>query len=158
MYTRDRSDIQSIQIKVEVDAQPPTGSDFETKLLGFPTPYSIATQSLPSLFAGKLHALLCREYIKGRDWFDFTWYVTRQVSINYVFLKHALLQQGPWANQLSLDIDRQWLTNELKKKVNSINWDQAKQDVESFLKPRDRESVKLWNFSFFEHFIEKIVN
>lgn len=156
LYARDRSDAQTVQIKLEIDTNPPEGSDFDTKLIEFPTPYSIITQSMPSLFAGKLHALLCREYVKGRDWYDFIWYVTKNTPINYFFLKQALFQQGPWANLQNMEIDRQWVSTELKKKVYNINWEQAARDVEIFLKPRELESLKLWNPTFFEHFINKL--
>jgi predicted nucleotidyltransferase component of viral defense system len=155
-YVRDRSDAQSILIKLEVDTNPPLGSDFETKLVDFPAPFSVVVQSLPSLFAGKLHALLCREYVKGRDWYDFTWYITRNTAINYSLLQQALLQQGPWAGK-PISIDRSWVCHELKNKVRSIEWKTASKDVEIFLKPRELQSLALWSVSFFEHFIEKIV-
>ncbi len=156
MYTREQSDAQTIQIKVEIDTNPPLGSDFDSKLIEFPTPYSIQAQSLPSLFAGKLHALLCRKYVKGRDWYDFIWYITKNTPINYTFLKQALLQQGPWTHEQNMIVDRQWICEELTKKVNSIDWEQARRDVEVFLKPRELESLKLWSPYFFAHFIEKI--
>lgn len=112
-------------------------------------------QTPQSLFAGKLHALLCREYVKGRDWYDFIWYITRNTSINYDFLKQALYQLGPWAGQ-NISIDRVWLCGELLNKVKKINWTQAAKDVEIFLKPRELQSLSLWDSQFFEHFISKI--
>ena len=156
LYARDRSDMQVAEIKLEIDTNPPQGSFFETKLLAFPTPYSVVTQSLPSLFAGKLHALLCRPYVKGRDWFDFIWYLSHRTSVNYTFLKEALVQQGPWKGSSHITIDRQWLCEQLQEKVQNIQWDLSRRDVEVFLKPRELESVKLWNATFFEHFIKQI--
>ena len=155
-YKRDPSDVQAIQIKLEVDTNPPEGSDFETNLVEFPVPFSIVTQSMPSLFAGKLHALLCREYVKGRDWYDFIWYVTRKTSINYSFLQNALFQTGPWAGE-QLSIDQYWVCQELRKKVRLIDWKVAIKDVEVFIKPREFQSLSLWSPSFFERFIEKII-
>lgn len=154
-YARDRSDAQAIQIKLEVDTNPPLGSDFETKLVDFPTPFSIIAQTMPSLFAGKIHALLCREYVKGRDWYDFTWYVTRNSSVNYAVLQQALFQLGPWQG-LQIPIDRQWVRDALLKKVNEIDWQAAAKDVEIFLRPRELQSLGLWNAGFFAHFIEKL--
>ena len=90
---------KKLTIKFEIDTNPPTGSDEETKFLDFPLDYSILTQDLPSNFAGKCHALLCRPYVKGRDWFDFTWYVARNTSLNFKFLASALQQHGPWEGQ-----------------------------------------------------------
>lgn len=154
-FARDRSDVQAIQIKLEVDTNPPLGSNFETKLVDFPAPSSVIAQTMPSLFAGKLHPLLCRGYVKGRDWYDFTWYVTRNTAINYLFLQQALFQLGPWES-LQIPIDRKWVCDELQKKVHEIDWQAAAKDVEIFLKPRELQSVALWSPTFFEHFIKKI--
>jgi len=63
--------LRKLRIKLEVDTNPPAGAAFETKYLDFPFPSAVCVFALPSLFAGKLHALLCREYLKGRDWYDF---------------------------------------------------------------------------------------
>jgi predicted nucleotidyltransferase component of viral defense system len=154
-YARNRSDVQVIQIKLEVDTNPPMGSDFETKLVDFPTPFSITTQKEPSLFAGKLHALLCREYVKGRDWFDFVWYVARKTPFNPKFLLQALFQQGPWARK-NIKISLEWVKEQLQKKVRSIDWRSASKDVEILLKPRELQSLSYWNAGFFEHYIERL--
>jgi hypothetical protein len=77
-----RTNRPKLQIKLEIDTNPPAGSEYELRYLGFPLPYSVKTQDLPSLFASKSHALLCRKYVKGRDWYDFVWYVSRKVSNN----------------------------------------------------------------------------
>ena len=154
-YSRDQGDTQAILIKLEVDTDPPLGSVFEPKLVEFPTPFSLVAQDLPSLFAGKIHALLCRKYVKGRDLFDFIWYVTRRVEINYTFLQEALFQQGPWKTRRET-VNSSWVRKRLKERLVSINWQAVKRDVEIFLKPRDLASLDLWEFSFFEQFITKL--
>lgn len=152
-YERTRSDIQSINIKLEIDTHPPLGSQFESKLVTFPTPFSITVQDIPSLFAGKIHALLCRTYVKGRDWYDFIWYVTRKSFINNELLKNALFQQGPWSNQ-DINICEAWVIKELMNKIDTIDWEIAKKDVYSFVKSSERQSIKLWNKEFFLHFTQ----
>lgn len=152
IYERTRSDVQMINIKLEIDTSPPKNSTFETQIVSFPEPFSIVTQDLPSLFAGKLHALLCREYVKGRDWFDFIWYVSRKTSINLENLQEALFQQGPWKGQ-KLKIDRQWVQDELKKKIYMIDWEVAKKDVRPFLRDNQLRSLELWNKDFFTKFL-----
>lgn len=153
-YERNRADTQSITIKLEIDTHPPQASEFENKLLDFPAPFAVISQSLPSLFAGKLHALLCREYVKGRDWFDFTWYISRGVGVNYSFLENALKQLGPWQNQ-ALEVDKKWLVHHLKEKIAILDWEAAKNDVRNFLKPREQASINLWDQNFFLHFVDK---
>lgn len=62
---------KKLMIKLEIDINPPDESVCETKYLDFPMDYSICAQNLSDNFAGKCHALLCRQYLKARDWFDF---------------------------------------------------------------------------------------
>jgi hypothetical protein len=69
-----------LKIKLEIGTQPPEGSDFEYRYLDCPLDFELCTQTLSSNFSLKIHALLCRSYIKGRDWFDFGWYVTQDVT------------------------------------------------------------------------------
>lgn len=157
IYERSRFDVQVVNIKLEVDTNPPSGSKFETKVVKFPEPFSIVVQDLPSLFAGKIHALLCREYIKGRDWYDFIWYASKNRGINLANLKNALIQQGPWKDR-KLEIDNKWVSEKLREKVNTIDWEVAKNDVQPFLRPRQLQTLKLWDKNFFLEFINSLEN
>ena len=140
--------LKRVRIKFEVDSNPPQGSRAEIKYLDFPIPFSIAAQDLPSLFAGKSHALLCREYVKGRDWFDFVWYVGHRVKLNYDFLSSAVVQQGPWAGQ-GVDVTKEWYLDKMSQKISSINWDDARQDVKRFLTMSDLKSIEFWGKDYF---------
>jgi len=144
-----------LRIKLEIDTNPPEGSHFEVKYLDFPLPYSVRAQDLPSLFAGKCHALLCRDYVKGRDWYDFIWYVSRQVTVNFNLLENAIAQAGPWKNK-GTKITPTWLTEELNNKIQTIDWEEAQKDVARFLKPRETASLALWSQEFFLTRVEKL--
>ncbi len=146
---------RKMQIKLEVDVRPPAGSSYETKYLDFPLNYDLVTQDLESLFASKCHALLCREYVKGRDWYDFSWYVARQVIPNYKFLSSALNQVGPWQGK-GFDVTKNWLATSLNEKISSISWDDAKADVERFLGDRARLSLRVWSSAFFKDRLKKL--
>jgi predicted nucleotidyltransferase component of viral defense system len=146
---------QKLQIKLEIDTNPPAGSNYELKYLDFPLPYSIKSQDLSSLFASKSHALLCRNYTKGRDWYDFIWYVSRQTPINFLLLNNALKQAGPWQNQ-NISVTSKWFIQELKTKINNIDWENAKKDVARFLKPRELSTLDLWSKEFFLSRIDKL--
>lgn len=156
-YKRNISDIQKVQIKLEIDINPPNGSEFETKFLDFPYPYSITLQELKSLFAGKCHALLCRTYTKGRDWFDFIWYVSRKTAINYNFLENALHQTGPWEGK-NISINRQWIIENFENKIINTDWESAQKDVARFLKVEEFEGLKIWNQNFFLAMLGKLEN
>ncbi len=154
-YDRLPSDEQKITIKLEIDTQPPEGSNFENAFLTYPYPFSILIQDFPSLFASKCHALLCRKYEKGRDWFDFLWYLSKQTPINYLLLKNALYQAGPYKEK-EIPYSKQWLYEEFEKKITTLDWKSAKRDVENFLRPEERKFVENWSGEFFQKQIEKI--
>ena len=111
-------------IKLEIDCNPPAGSGFDYSYLDFPVDFEVCHQDLSSNFALKTHALLCRPYLKGRDWYDFNWYIAQGVAPNMGLLKNALLQLGPWKEQ-DLNVDREWLVDALRGKIASINWQDA---------------------------------
>ena len=154
-YPKNHSGVQKVLIKLEIDTNPPPGSLFESKAVRFPTPFSIMAQDLTSLFAGKLLALLCRNYSKGRDWFDFIWYITNKVGINYTLLREGLLQQGPWKGQPQ-EVDASWVKRQLRKRLEGLDWSAVKGDVRRFLRDREATSLDLWSESFFEEFIAEI--
>ena len=143
----DRS-MRKIRIKLEIDTNPPEASNYEIKYLDFPFVSSVTVQDLPSLFAGKIHALLCREYTKGRDWYDFIWYAGRGVDINYRFLSSALKQQGPWRGQ-ELKVDKEWTIQALHEKICSLDWREAKDDVRRFVRQNELASLELWTKELF---------
>ncbi len=144
-----------IRIKLEVDINPPDGSEYEIKYLDFPFVSSVVVQTLPSLFAGKIHALLCRDYLKGRDWYDFLWYTARRTQINYRLLSSALSQVGPWKNQ-GIPVDYDWCMQSLKAKIESVDWHSAAEDVRRFVRVREQKSLDLWNRALFIGQLEKI--
>ena len=146
-----------IRVKIEVDTRPPAGSHHETKYLDFPFAFGVTVQDLPSLFAGKSHALLCREYTKGRDWYDFLWYVAHKVPVNLAFLSHACHQTGPWRGR-NIPIAKAWYLSEMKKKVKTIDWKEACQDIQRFLKPHELPTLKLWSQDFFLDRIQKMAS
>jgi len=110
-----------------------------------------------SNFALKIHALLCRGFLKGRDWYDFSWYVARGVFPNLKHLEAALLQFGPWAGRRDIGVDRAWLETELAKAISSIKWNDAAKDVERFLRPREAASLSLWSEGFFRSKLSKLI-
>lgn len=147
-WNRGRGDAKKISIKLEIDIHPPHGSEYELKFLNFPLAFSVNAQDKPSLFAGKSHALLCRKYAKGRDWFDFLWYVGQGVGLNFSFLESALEQSGPWQGK-SLKVTKEWYRKQMEAKIRSIDWKAARRDVERFLRPRDLATLELWSDELF---------
>lgn len=144
----DTAPCRKLRVKLEVDTHPPAGSAWDQRFHDFPTDYLVTAQDLPSNFALKLHALLCRPYLKGRDWFDFLWYVRRSTQPNLPHLQHALQQAGPYAGQ-RLEISPAWLEQALTTRIKSLDWSQAVRDVEPFLPPLERRSLAMWGVPLF---------
>lgn len=152
-FTRHRA--KKLVVKLEIDVDPPAGSTRETSFLTFPTVSAMTTQTLSSAFSGKLHALLCRKYVKGRDWYDFLWYAARGVRPNMPLLANAIEQAGPWAHA-GVTVDEAFLVSNLRETVASIDWRQAAEDVRRFLRPRGQESLSLWGTELFSFHVTKL--
>lgn len=144
---------KKLNIKLEIDVDPPAGSGFEYSYLDFPLDFEICHQDLSSNFSLKIHALLCRPYVKGRDWYDFNWYVKQNIPPNLPHLQAALNQYGPWEGQ-NIEVDAGWLNRTLLEKVAAIDWNEATRDVERFLNTAEKESLKLWSNRFFAQKVE----
>jgi hypothetical protein len=155
-YKPTAGPLRKLRIKLEVDTNPPAGAAFETKYLDFPFPSAVCVFDLPSLFAGKIHALLCREYLKGRDWYDFVWYTARKTAINHDLLSSALSQLGPWQGQ-QVRTNRNWCVQQLRTKIEATDWKHARDDVRRFVKPHELPSLELWSREFFLAQCEKLV-
>ena len=139
---------RTIKIKLEIDTNPPAGSTEETSFLDFPTDYEVRHQDFASNFALKIHALLCRPYLKGRDWFDFSWYAAQGTQPNLSLLDTALRQTGRWKGE-AIDVDAAWVRDALRAKIGSIDWSAAARDVSRFLRPIEAKSLALWSERFF---------
>ncbi|MBW8014697.1 MAG: nucleotidyl transferase AbiEii/AbiGii toxin family protein [Planctomycetes bacterium] len=154
-YGSQTGPLRKIRIKFEVDTNPPAGSELEIKYHDFPFVSSVTVQDKPSLFAGKVHALLCRKYIKGRDWYDLLWYTSQGIGINFQFLTSALNQQGPWQGQ-GAQADLIWCVGELKNTIVSMDWKATALDVRRFVRTTEQPSLDLWSKELFLAQLERL--
>ena len=144
-----------IKIKFEVDTNPPPGFETEAKVCLQPIPFSVLAYSPPSLFAGKMHALLCRMWknrVKGRDWYDFVWYVGRGTAPDLSHLEQRMRQSGHYTKTEPLTEPR--FRAILTAKIDSLNVAQARNDVVRFLKSEN--DVSIWSKAFFMAVAEKL--
>jgi len=147
---------QKLKIKLEIDVEPPADSGYEYTYLDFPLDYEVCHQDLSSNFSLKIHALLCRGYLKGRDWYDFNWYVKQGFAVNLLHLENALYQYGPWKGDDNLSVDLAWLQQVLSNKIEGIDWKQAVNDVERFLNTAEQKSLSLWSERFFKQRVTEL--
>ena len=155
---RNRDPGQKIRIKLEIDINPPEYSDEAESVLKFPQTHNIRHQDLGSSFALKIHAMLCRSYPKGRDWYDFVWYVSKRVQPNVLHLRAALIQNGPWKDQENLEIGVSWLEQEISKALDRIVWRQFKEEVGRFISPNQVKILDGWNNQYFMQQIEQLAD
>ena len=139
---------QTIKIKFEIDTDNPKGGVVETKYRLLPAPYEIKVFDEPTLFAGKIHAILCREYknrIKGRDYYDYLFYCAKGTKINLEYLENKLKN----SNKISIDtkLDLPSLKKMLQERFASVDYNLARKDVSSFI--TDQESLSLWSKELF---------
>ena len=147
--------MRKIRIKFEVDSNPPAGAAYEVNVMDFPFPAAVSLFDLPSLFAGKMHALLCREYVKGRDWYDFLWYAARSTKPNFKLLSSSLEQTGPWAGQ-GLRVNDSWCAKAMHEKIGVLDFFRVREDVRIFLKPVEQSSLRFWDGAFFSNMVGKV--
>ena len=147
-YRPGSGPLRKLRVKLEVDTRPPEGTRYDMRVLDYPFPSAVRTFDLPSLFAGKMHALLCRGYVKGRDWYDFIWYTAHRVTLNHRLLSAALRQQGPWKDS-DLETDDAWCREQLAAVIESLDIKSAREDVRRFLRPNELPSLELWTRDLF---------
>lgn len=151
-FLKDNTDVynitfqteKSIRIKIEVDTMPPLQFETEQRLLLQPFSFMVRCFTLPCLFAGKIHALLFRQWqnrVKGRDWYDFEWYVRRGVPLDFAHLQTRIREFN------GMDIDRQQFQIMLRKRLSQTDIRQVKADVMPFVK--NPHELDIWSNDYF---------
>ncbi len=138
-----------IKIKLEIDINPPSGATYEFKYGLFPYPYKVRVFDQESLFAGKIHALLCRDWkqrVKGRDLYDYLFYISNKINPNLTHLKERLIESKKWVSSKEFTLAD--LKELLLQRFEEINYEQAKEDVISFI--AEPSKLDLWSEEFFK--------
>src|SRR5574344_1085436 len=151
----------TIEIKLEVDTNPPLEFQTQNIIRLTPRPFSINAFTLPSLYAGKMHAILCRAWStrpKGRDWYDLIWYIANSVELDSTHLKARLSQSCKYleSNEIKIPdtLTKENIKELLLERLKTLDVEKAKNDVQPFIK--DIREIELWSKEFFEAVIENI--
>lgn len=147
---------QVLKIRLEVDTDPPPGFSTESKYLLHPIPFAVRTYTLPDLFAGKMHAVLCRKWknrVKGRDWYDLVWYVANHPELHLAHLEQRMRQSGHWSK--NAELDESAFNKLLHSKIEELDVDQARREVEPFVK--DSQALEIWSREFFHDLVSRIL-
>jgi predicted nucleotidyltransferase component of viral defense system len=147
---------KSLKIRLEVDTDPPGGFETETRYVLLPVPFSVRSYSLPDLFAGKLHAVLCRKWktrVKGRDWYDLIWFVSRFPDMRLSHLEARMRQSGDYEDEDPLTDQK--LEALLSRAVEDLDVDKARGEVAPFV--RDQGALEVWSKEFFSEIMGRVV-
>ena len=139
---------QAIKIKFEIDVDNPAGGIIETKYSLLPAPYMVKVFDETTLFAGKIHAIICRDYknrVKGRDYYDYLFYCARNTKINLEYLENKLKNSNKISRETKLDLNA--VKDLLKDKFMSLNYELAKSDVKNFID--NPYSLDIWGKDLF---------
>lgn len=151
-FLKDNTDVyditfqteKSVKIKIEVDTQPPLKFQTEQKLLLLPQSFMTRCFTLPALFAGKMHALVYRAWknrVKGRDWYDFEWYVRHNVPLDFTHLCERALQFN------HEEFDKETFLQKLNERLATADMNQIKADVLPFV--RNPKELDIWSNDYF---------
>ena len=142
---------KTIKVKIELDTDPPLGFETEQKAMTRPMSFMTRCVALPDLYAGKMHALLYRAWarrIKGRDWFDFEWYVRNNVPLNFKHFHDRVLEFN------EEDLSKELFKDRLREKIATSDINQVKEDVVRFIP--DDSVLDIWSNDYFLQLADKI--
>lgn len=146
---------RSLKIKFEVDIDPPSNFKTEVKYLLNPTEFFVKTFTPSSLFAGKMHALLCRKWqnrVKGRDWYDYVWYLKQGIPIDLKHLQARMMQTGHL--EKTANLNKELLIYLIKERIKDLDIEAVIAEVRPFI--YKSSALKIWSLNFFEQITEKI--
>lgn len=147
---------KKIKIKIEVDINPPLNFQTEAMTLLMPVSFNVISMTLPNLYAGKMHAVLCRKWktrVKGRDWYDFEWYVKHKARLNLEHLKVRMVESGDFAKEEELNKKR--FIELMNYKIDNLNIEKAIEEVKPFIK--DYKIFDFWTEDYFRLLTDKVL-
>ena len=139
---------QKMKIKFEVDTDNPKGGRTETKFRLLPAPYHVRVFGESTLFAGKIHAIICRNYknhVKGRDYYDYLFYIGKGSAFNLEYLENKLKNTEAIAQNEKLTLEK--VKEMLKARFETVDYESAKEDVSNFI--NDKSGLSLWKKELF---------
>lgn len=147
---------KKLKIKFEVDVNPPLKFQTESKTLLLPKTFNVITMTLPNLYAGKMHAVLCRKWlsrVKGRDWYDFEWYVKRNTTLNLTHLQERMYESGDLDKNINLN--EKLFKEFMYKRIDELDINGAIKEVSPFIK--DKSGFEFWSKEYFKLLVDRVI-
>ena len=143
---------KTIKVKIELDTNPPLLFDTEQKLMMQPYSTMIRCLTLPDLFAGKMHALVFRNWktrIKGRDWYDFEWYIRHNIPLHFAHLQERIREFN------GQEVTRDEFMHLLRERLANANISQVKEDVLPFV--NNPSDLDIWSNEYFSLLADRLI-
>lgn len=159
-FLKDNTDVynlsfatdKTLKIKIEVDTDPPLGFETEQKLLMMPFSFNTRCMVPSDLYAGKMHALLFRQWkhrIKGRDWYDFEWYVRNRIPLDFAHLQERAREFN------GIELTKDEFIRMLKERFEKADIKQVKDDVMPFIE--NIHELDIWSNEYFVQLVDMII-
>lgn len=159
-FLKDNTDVynlsfatdKTLKIKIEVDTDPPLGFETEQKLLMMPFSFNTRCMVPSDLYAGKMHALLFRQWkhrIKGRDWYDFEWYVRNRIPLDFAHLQERAREFN------GIELTKDEFIRMLKERFKKAEIKQVKDDVMPFIE--NIHELDIWSNEYFLQLVDMII-
>lgn len=160
-FLKDHTDVydiafrteKTIKVKIELDTDPPLDFGTEQKMLLKPFSFMVRCVTLPDLYAGKMHALTFRNWktrVKGRDWYDFEWYVRNKIPLDFEHLQRRIQEFN------GVLMSKEDFMSALKDRLAQTDMTQVKQDVLRFLRANPHE-LDIWSNDYFLQLADMII-
>lgn len=162
-YLSELVDVSKIiKIIIEIDIDSPTLFQTEKRVLTLPKAFMLTSFDLPTLFASKMHAILCRswkEQPNGRDWYDMNWYIKNEAKLNFAHLNKRVLQaplgiEKKIAKLGGKELSRNEFIDLLRERISKLDIAKIKDDAH--LSVRDKKETAVWSKDFFTVLIYRI--
>ncbi len=144
---------RTVKVKIELDTDPPLLFKTEQKILKLPYSFMVRCFTLPDLYAGKMHALVYRAWqrrVKGRDWYDFEWYVRYNVPLDFKHLQERIREFS------GIEVSLEEFMSKLREKLAGTNIDNVKQEVIPFIDESQLRTLDIWSNDYFLQLVDMI--
>lgn len=158
-FLKDETDVynltfqteKSLKVKIEIDIKPLLEFQTEYKRMNHPGTFMVRCMTLPCLYAGKMHALAFRTWktrVKGRDWYDFEWYVNNETPLDYNHLRTRINEFN------GLDLSQEDFLGLLKERLATTDMELVKADASRFIE--NPHELDLWSNDYFLQLADRI--
>lgn len=152
----------SLKVKIDIEKSPfEVLPETETLYGSYPYQYPARVCTLSSSFAGKMDAIINRQWgnkrVKGRDWYDFLWYMRKGTDLDICWLEERMRAKGSLESAESLTPEL--LGEMFEERARSVDVREVLRDVRPFMTDSlEKNSSDTWTADMFVLQKDKLVD